>query len=123
MNPTEQQSDGVSEFTSSPAAQYPDGKPESRKDGSWAKMPPPSTWWRFFLILLMNYLLAMFLIPNPDTPVTVPYTLFKQEVGKGNVDVIFCKGEMVKGRFKAPVMYPPDSARSAALSRRSLGRN
>ena len=115
MNPTEQQSDGVSEFTSSPAAQYPDGKPESRKDGSWAKMPPPSTWWRFFLILLMNYLLAMFLIPNPDTPVTVPYTLFKQEVGKGNVDVIFCKGEMVKGRFKAPVMYPPDSARSAAL--------
>ena len=115
MNPTEQQADGTSEFTSPPSAQYPDGKPESRKDGAWAKMPPPSTWWRFFLILLMNYLLAMFLIPNPDTPVTVPYTLFKQEVGKGNVDVIFCRGEMVKGRFKSPVLYPPDSAKSAAL--------
>ncbi|HUI66036.1 MAG TPA: ATP-dependent zinc metalloprotease FtsH [Bacteroidota bacterium] len=115
MNPAEQQTDGMSEFTSPPSAQYPDGKPESRKEGGWAKIPPPSTWWRFFIILLVNYLLAMLLIPNPESPVSVPYTLFRQEVGKGNVDVIFCKGEIVKGRFKASVMYPPDSARSAAL--------
>jgi len=115
MNPAEQQPDGMSEFTSPPSAQYPDGKPESRKDGGWAKMPPPSTWWRFFIILLVNYFLAMLLLPNPESPVSVPYTLFKQEVGKGNVDVIFCRGEIVKGRFKVPVNYPPDSAKSAAL--------
>ena len=115
MNPTEQQPDGMSEFTSPPSAQYPDGKPESRKDGGWAKMPPPSTWWRFFIILLVNYFLAMLLVPNPESPVSVPYTLFKQEAGKGNVDVIFCRGEIVKGRFKVPVKYPPDSAKSAAL--------
>ena len=40
-------------------------------------------------------------------PVTVPYTLFKQEVGKGNVEAIHSQGETITGRFKAPVTYPP----------------
>jgi cell division protease FtsH len=48
-------------------------------------MPPSKTWLWFLGVLLANYLLMRFFVPSPDAPVTVPYTLFKEEVGKGNV--------------------------------------
>ena len=83
MNSTDKQPDGTSEFTSGSPAGYPEGKPESRKDGGRMKMPPPRIWGGFILILLMNYLLASRLVPGPESPATVPYTMFKQEVGKG----------------------------------------
>jgi len=51
-------------------------------------VPPGRTWLWFLGILLANYLLMRFFVPGPDAPVTVPYTLFKQEVGKGNVEAI-----------------------------------
>ena len=70
-------------------------------------MPPRRTWLWFVLILLANYLLVRFLMPGPEAPVTVPYTLFKEEVGKGNVEAIYSQGETITGRFKAPVTYPP----------------
>ena len=78
-------------------------------------MPPIKTWWRFALILLLNYLLVMLFVPKPVSPVIVPYTFFRQEVGKGNVDAIYGKGEIIAGRFKVPVTYPVDSAKAAAL--------
>jgi cell division protease FtsH len=115
MKSTEQQSEQASDLTSAPSTEYPDGKPGSQKDAGRAKMPPPNVWGWFILILLTNYFLASFLVPSPESPVTIPYTLFKQEVGLGNVDVIYCRGEIIKGHFKAPVMYPPDSAKSATI--------
>jgi cell division protease FtsH len=71
-----------------------------------AKMPPSKTWLWFALILIVNFLLGRLLAPGPEAPVTVPYTLFKEEVGKGNVQAIFSRGETITGRFKAPVIYP-----------------
>ena len=53
-------------------------------------------------------------MPGPEAPVTVPYTLFKEEVGKGNVEAIYSRGDTITGRFKAPVTYPPPSEKSAA---------
>jgi len=53
-------------------------------------------------ILLANYLLMRFFLPSPDAPVTVPYTLFKEEVANGNVEAIHSQGETITGRFKAP---------------------
>jgi cell division protease FtsH len=44
----------------------------------------------------------------------VPYTLFKAEVGKGNVQAIHSQGDAVTGRFKTPVTYPPAVDASAA---------
>ena len=48
-------------------------------------------------------------------PVKVPYTLFKQEVIRGNVDKIYSRGESMTGRFRHAVLYPakPDSATGA----------
>src|SRR5512146_1778810 len=77
-------------------------------------MPPRKTWLWFLLILLANFLLSRFLIPGPEAPLTVPYTLFKEEVGKGNVQAIYSRGDTITGRFKAPVPYPPPGEPGAA---------
>jgi cell division protease FtsH len=115
MDSTEQHTDGTSDFISASSQSSPNVRPGSQKDAARAKIPPPNVWLWFVLILLLNYLLASYIAPGPETPVTVPYTLFKQEVGKGNVDAIYSRGESVSGRFKVSVTYPPDSAKSTVL--------
>jgi len=87
-------------------------KPGAPKGTAQAKMPPRKTWLWFVLILLANFLLGRLLMPGPEAPVTVPYTLFKEEVGKHNVQAIFSRGETITGRFKAPVIYPPAGEKS-----------
>jgi cell division protease FtsH len=77
-------------------------------------MPPGKTWLWLLGILLANYLLVRFLLPSPEAPVTVPYTLFKEQVGKGNVQAIYSQGESITGRFKASVSYPPADEKRAA---------
>ncbi len=54
--------------------------------GAKAKIPPGRTWSWLFGVLLVNYLLVRHLMPGPEAPITVPYTLFKEEVAKGNVE-------------------------------------
>jgi cell division protease FtsH len=76
-------------------------------------MPPGKAWIWFVIILLLNFLLGRLLTPGPEAPVTVPYTLFKEEVKKGNVQAIYNRGEIITGRFKVPVTYPPASEKSA----------
>jgi cell division protease FtsH len=76
-------------------------------------MPPRRTWLWFVLVLLANYILVRLLMPGPDAPLTVPYTLFKEEVQKGNVTAIFSRGEIIRGRFATPVTYPPAGEQSA----------
>ena len=78
-----------------------------------SKMPPRKTWLWFVLVLLANFLLVRLLVPGPKAPVTVPYTLFKEEVTKRNVAAIFSRGETLTGRFKAPITYPPAGEKSA----------
>jgi cell division protease FtsH len=82
-------------------------------------MPPRKTWLWFLLILLANFLLSRFLLPSPNAPVTVPYTLFKEEVGKGNVQAIHSQGVTITGRFKAAVTYAPDGENRVTSSEKS----
>ena len=87
--------------------------PGSQKAGRLAKIPPRNTWLWFVLILLANFMLMRFLMPSPEGPVTVPYTLFKEQVGKRNVQAIYSRGETLTGRFKSPVTYPPPGEEGA----------
>src|SRR4249919_2728791 len=88
--------------------------------GNWqAKMPPGRTWLWLLGILLANYLLMRYLLPSPDAPVTVPYTFFKKEVANRNVEAIHSQGEIITGRFKAPVTYPPPVEKIAVPSSES----
>ena len=86
------------------------------KGPAQAKMPPGRHGYGLCGALIANYLLVRFLIPSPEAPVTVPYTLFKEEAGKGNVEAIYSQGETITGRFKTPVTYPPAGEKNAAPS-------
>jgi cell division protease FtsH len=74
-------------------------------------MPPRRTWLFFLFIILINFLLIRYLFPGPQV-VKVPYTKFKQEAIRGNVERIYSRGESITGRFRAAVPFPagPDSA-------------
>src|SRR5262249_55508380 len=72
------------------------------------------TWLWLLGVLLVNFLLVWLYRPGAEAPVTVPYTLFKEEVGKGNVKAIYSRGETITGRFATPVTYPPAGEKSAA---------
>lgn len=67
------------------------------------------TWLIFLLILLGNFLLFRFLFPDPDAPAPIPYTLFKAEASGGNVEAIFSRGDRVEGRFREPILWPPEA--------------
>ncbi|WBY02034.1 ATP-dependent zinc metalloprotease FtsH [Ramlibacter tataouinensis] len=69
-------------------------------------MPPRNAWLVFIAIVLGNYLLVRLLFPGAGEPVSVPYTVFKAEAGKRNVEVIYSRGTSIEGRFAAPVTWP-----------------
>ena len=95
-----------------PPAKGPGGG--AAKDGGQKAIPPRNTWGWFLILLFVNYLLAKYLFPSPEAPVTVPYTLFKEEVGRHNVAAIFSQGETISGRFKQPVTHPLPSGEGAS---------
>jgi cell division protease FtsH len=71
---------------------------------------PRRTWLWFLLVVVVNYMLMRYLVPSPSAPVAVPYTLFKEEVGKGNVKKIFSQGETITGEFSTAVTSAPEGA-------------
>jgi cell division protease FtsH len=79
-----------------------------------ARLPPRRAWWVFLVLVLLNYLLMRYLFPGPGEPVTVPYTVFKEQVAKENVAAIYSRGTSIEGRFQAPVTWPPEGEGKAA---------
>ncbi|HEU5294360.1 MAG TPA: ATP-dependent metallopeptidase FtsH/Yme1/Tma family protein, partial [Burkholderiaceae bacterium] len=91
-----------------PANPRSDTPSDRDKPGPWsAKMPPRKAWWTFVALLIVNYLVVRMLLPESDAPVTVPYTVFKQQVAQGNVTAIYSQGVNIEGRFTKPVPWPP----------------
>jgi len=70
-------------------------------------MPPRKAWLWFLAMLVVNFAVLRLLKPGAEPSITVPYTFFKDEVKKGNVESIYARGDMLTGRFKAAVTYPP----------------
>jgi len=91
----------------------------SRRPPAPPKLPPSRTWLTFLLLLLLNYMLVRLFFPAPDAPLTVPYTVFKQQVAAGNVEAIFSRGDMVEGRFKTALTWPPRNESDAMPGRES----
>src|SRR3954467_9681133 len=71
------------------------------------KLPPRRSWVWFVLMLVLNYFLMRSFFPSATAPVKVPYTLFKDEVAKSNVQAIYSRGEIIMGRFLKAVNYTP----------------
>ena len=85
-------------------------------------MPPGRTWLWLVLVLAGNFWLARVLMPGPEAPVTIPYTLFKEEVGKGNVQAIYAAGTLSRAasRRRSPTRRPV-RATAAPRARRPQG--
>ena len=71
------------------------------------RIPPRRAWLWFAIALLLNFVLARYLLPAGETPITVPYTLFREQVEKNNVKAIYSRGETMTGRFATAITYPP----------------
>jgi cell division protease FtsH len=101
---------------STPTQRIPpaDTRPGGAKVPGQTTMPPRRTWLWFVLVVLANFFLVRLFMPTPGAPVTVPYTLFKEEVAKANVQAIHSQGDTITGRFKAPVTYPRAGDKGAA---------
>jgi cell division protease FtsH len=72
-------------------------------------LPPGRIWIAFVLALLANFLVMRLFFPSAQ-PITVPYTAFKDEVAKRNVQSIYSRGESIEGRFAQPVTWPPEKS-------------
>ena len=73
-------------------------------------------WITFLIVIGLNYLITRLLVPSADAPITVPYTTFKEEVAKGNVEEIYSKGVAIEGRFAEAVTWPPPGVSAPAPS-------
>jgi cell division protease FtsH len=86
-----------------------DASREATKGSKPAVRPPRRIWMGFLLILVANYAAMRLFFPAADA-ITVPYTAFKEEVAKRNVESIYSRGASIEGRFAKPVTWPPASA-------------
>jgi cell division protease FtsH len=57
-------------------------------------------------IILLNFFMNQFLFPKTES-VKIPYSLFREEVSKGNVKTVHGKGEQISGKFEKAVIYRP----------------
>src|SRR5882672_2717927 len=94
-----------------------DVQPSSSKGAPQLSKNPlmrPRPWWiSFLLILIVNYLLVQFFLPErPNPRIDVPYTFFKQQVAAANVLDVTSRGDVIQGTFKQPITYPPDQPNS-----------
>src|SRR6266700_6080772 len=89
-----------------------DVQPSSSKGAPPSRNPlmRPRPWWiSFLLILIVNYLLVQFFLPErPNPRIDVPYTFFKQQVAAANVLDVTSRGDVIQGTFKQAITYPPD---------------
>jgi cell division protease FtsH len=75
-------------------------------------VPPARSWIAFAIILVVNFLLIQLFAPRTKAT-KVPYTVFKQEVVRGNVDEVYSRAESITGRFKTPISYQADTTAQA----------
>src|SRR5262245_5155741 len=116
MNWMRQQIERSSDSTPAGGFRPVQNKPGDPKVTGKATVPAGRTWLWLLAISLVTYLLMRFFVPGPAAPVTVPYTLFKEEASNHNVAAIHSQRETITGRFKTPVTYPPTDEKSAAPS-------
>src|SRR3954453_12328389 len=106
----------LKQWTQRNSTQSPPARPGDPKRSPPATMPPRRTWLTFLIVIAINYLLMRILFPGPDAPSTVPYTFFKEQVAKANVESIYGRGEIIEVRFVTPVTYPPADEQNAKSS-------
>ena len=99
--------------------------PPPAENQRW-QWPSARIWFLLFAILALNYFLGRYLFPGSGASVKIPYTLFKEQVKKGNVEEIFATGLSISGKFEETVTIPPpgkNEKESAEETKGLLGNN
>ncbi len=102
--------DDIKTRAQTPAKPVPGPGPTAPQRRGPAPSLPRYIWLWFLGALLINYVVTRYMVPPADEPITVPYTVFKQQVASGNVTAIYAQGANVDGQFAEPVTYPPEQA-------------
>src|SRR5690606_2076990 len=86
--------------------------PDTRGGSGPRRTPtmPRNAWLWFALILVLNFAVFQLLFPAADAGITIPYTVFREQVVAGNVAAIYNQGQSIEGRFREPVTYPEPRA-------------
>ena len=85
-----------------PEDKPPEGRRIPRMPGS------PRIWWILVGLLALNWFVVS-LIPDRESRIDVPYTVFREQVQGGNVSEVTSRGDTIQGTFKKEVTYPADS--------------
>ncbi len=85
-----------------PEDKPPEGRRIPRMPGS------PRIWWILVALLALNWFVVS-LIPDRESRIDVPYTVFREQVQAGNVSEVTSRGDTIQGTFKKEVTYPADS--------------
>jgi cell division protease FtsH len=67
----------------------------------------------FTVILLVNDYVVSRVVPDRPPRLTLPYSVFKDEVAQGKVAEVVSQGDIIQGTFRQPVTYPAGSGRQA----------
>jgi len=99
------------------AAPPADSRPKNSKEPAsgqprlWSQ-----PWWLVFLIFLIaNYAVTRLFFPEPSS-ITIPYSVFKQQVAAGNVEDVTSVGDSIQGRFKEAVTYPAEKSQAPSAN-------
>ncbi len=84
----------------------PDESKDPNKVGPNRFLGRPQPWWLIFLAVVVgHYVLMRVFFPQPEA-VTIPYTMFKEQIVAGNVERVTSAGDAISGTFKKEVTYP-----------------
>jgi cell division protease FtsH len=92
-------------------ARHPDeGDQEKQPRRTWYSFIPGGRrgWVLVGVLLVLNWWAASNL-SQPEPKLDVPYTFFREQVERGNVESIVTQGELIHGDFKRALRFPPDS--------------
>jgi len=76
-----------------------------------AGRPRRGRWWIYLLLAALLYVL---LDPFGGQRPTVPYSVFREQLGAGNVDQVTWQGQEIRGTFSEPVTLSPETGRPIA---------
>jgi cell division protease FtsH len=98
--------------------------PAPQSENQRWQWPSGRIWFLLLAILALNYFLGKYLFPGPEAEVKIPYSLFKEQVKKGNVQEIFATGMSISGKFENTVTIPGKKEQeSEAETKNILGNN
>jgi cell division protease FtsH len=85
-----------------------------RQKPSWSSRLPGGRWFLLLLLAMLaaNWMISSFLL-GPAPRIQVPYTLFLEELDKGNVASVTSTADTILGSFKAAVADPAEPQTTA----------